>query len=314
MSTPRRTGLVARSSIQFPWRGIMTLAVVLIAIFVFRSMNRIDRAGPSPGKLESEQQIPIQESRLASNDRKSNPKFLPEDESFQESLSLVSDRTLEIKPREMSSYWQMVKSVHAMTSAEVPWDSLRPIAIHDIFQHPGEHRGEMSSYEMVVHRVLEYDTSSDVVGIPNKIYEIWGSAPHSKNWLFVLITTQLPEGHDTVSLLKRKATFCGFFFKLQGYHPVGGKSSDRPLLAPMFIGKIRPRTEPQASHSTVTTPVVLYWFLGFSIPVMAVLLFMNWRKKKAKAVSIGSKVSEAIAELEVSLDDVGIPNSSERRD
>lgn len=292
-----------RNSMVLPWKGIMSLAVVLIAIFAFQSMKRERMSRSSDAETDEPVSPDVAAVRILTGDRALQRKLLPDDASFQEALSLVSDRTLEIKPREMAAYWKMIESVHGTSIDDRDLVDVRPIAIHEIFQHPVEHRGEVSTYDMMIHRVLEYDFDGHASGMPDKLYEVWGSAAHSKNWLFVLIATELPDGFNATNLLKRKASFAGYFFKLQGYHPIGGKSSDRPLLAPMFIGKIKPLNEVRPEVAVHALPLASYMFLGFSLLVFMVLLLSIGISRKHRKVVSASKSAAALQEVDMSLFD-----------
>ena len=38
--------------------------------------------------------------------------------------------------------------------------------------------------------------------------------------------------------MHERVTFTGYFFKVQGYHEAGAGPRDKPLRAPLFIGRV----------------------------------------------------------------------------
>lgn len=163
--------------------------------------------------------------------------FLHEIDDF---LSLVVDGSLELRPREMSAYWKLVRFIQSDRNLDTLQENAKPIGIESLIANPKRFRGALIKTTLRVHRVVEY-TSKDVDGNDSELYEIWGSRDYARNWLWVMVTPELPNGYTKESLEGQNANFQGIFFKLQAYHPAKGKSSDPPLLAPFAIGLLSPQ-------------------------------------------------------------------------
>jgi hypothetical protein len=141
---------------------------------------------------------------------------------------------------------------------------------------------------MTIRRVLPYDSQvepaasqeepSDAIDKPTKqrLYEIWGSHERAANWLYVLITPELPEGWTPESCVGRKAQFVGYFLKLQGYFPAAAKTNDRANLAPLFVGRIAMLS----SARSAAQPALRFadgsqWLIG--IAIAAAMGWFAWR-------------------------------------
>lgn len=207
---------------------------------------------------------------------------------LRESLELMVDKSLEFKPREMQAYWGLIRHVEWQDVEALKSQAISEPKIADFFLHPSQHRGELSVHEMTIRRVLPYESqveppasqedTSDAVAKPTKqrLYEIWGSHERAANWLYVLITPELPEGWTPESCVGRKAQFVGYFLKLQGYFPAAAKTNDRANLAPLFIGRIamlsKARSDAQPALRMVDGS---QWLIG--IAIAAAMGWFAWR-------------------------------------
>jgi hypothetical protein len=198
------------------------------------------------------------------------------------------DKSLEFKPREMQAYWGLIRHVESQEVDALKSQAISEPKIADYFLHPSQHRGELSVHEMTIRRVLPFesevtlpdsqDETSDAAAKPTKqrLYEIWGSHERAANWLYVLITPELPEGWTAESCIGRKAQFVGYFLKLQGYFPAAAKSNDRANLAPLFVGRIAMLS---TARSDVQPSLRLadgsQWLIG--IAIVAAMGWFAWR-------------------------------------
>lgn len=160
--------------------------------------------------------------------------FYPEIDDF---LSLVVDGSLELRPREMSAYWKLIRFTESVKNADTLRENAQPIGIESLIANPKKFRGALIKTTLKVHRVVEY-TTKDADGNDSELFEIWGSRDYARNWLWVMVVPELPSGHSKESLVGQSANFQGVFFKLQAYHPAKGKSNEPPLLAPFVIGAL----------------------------------------------------------------------------
>jgi len=212
--------------------------------------------------------------------------FFPAD--LRESLELMVDKSLEFKPREMQAYWGLIRHVESQGVDVLKSHAISEPKIADFFLHPSQHRGELSVHEMTIRRVLPYESevtppasqeeTSDAAAQPTKqrLYEIWGSHERAANWLYVLITPELPEGWTAESCIGRKAQFVGYFLKLQGYFPAAAKSNDRANLAPLFIGRIAMLSTARSDvQPTLRMVDGSQWLIG--IAIAAAMGWFAWR-------------------------------------
>ena len=59
-----------------------------------------------------------------------------------------------------------------------------------------------------------------------------------RGWLYDVITPELPAGFPEGAGIKQRVRVYGYFFKLQGYYPLGAKPNARPQIAPLIIGRV----------------------------------------------------------------------------
>lgn len=207
---------------------------------------------------------------------------------LRESLELMVDKSLEFKPREMQAYWGLIRHVESLDVDALKSQAISEPKIADFFLHPSQHRGELSLHEMTIRRVLPYESEVETEAAqeetgnaatkPTKqrLYEIWGSHERAANWLYVLITPELPEGWTAESCVGRKAQFVGYFLKLQGYFPAAAKTNDRANLAPLFIGRIAMLSTARSdAQPALRMADGSQWLIG--IVIVAAMGWFAWR-------------------------------------
>lgn len=230
---------------SLPRMGLLLLLVAL-AIVGLPMMAKRFNANTSKDLVQSsdskdqEATTPTTEKATSTDTTKqpATPESKPfaEDPDFQELLGLVLDRTLEMKPREMAVYWRLIREVQSATFSELNSKANKAALVNDYFQHPEDHRGELSRFEMTIRQVRSFPREENGVATAGRLYEIWGSNERAPNWMFVLVTPSLPSGTSEASLKGRQTEFVGYFLKLQAYHPAKSKPSDNPMVAPLFVG------------------------------------------------------------------------------
>jgi hypothetical protein len=104
-------------------------------------------------------------------------------------------------------------------------------------QSPDGFRGRLVALDLNVRRVLRHPATKNRLGIKN-IYEVTGFTTESQAWLYFGLTADLPKGMPVGATVEEQATFYGYFLKLQGYYRAGAKPDERPLAAPVLIGRM----------------------------------------------------------------------------
>jgi hypothetical protein len=160
-----------------------------------------------------------------------------------EEFQAVSDGNTAMQPEDMFAYrriwnWVMNQSLEQMQKRAKPAPSF-----NDLIQEPAVHRGELVAVKLSIRRVLKYDNQKDRVGV-DTVYELWGWNEKTLGWLYCIVTPELPPGMRLGEDQDVPVTMYGYFFNVLGYHAAGAKPQDKPLKAPLFIGRLARRNVP----------------------------------------------------------------------
>ena len=179
----------------------------------------------------------------------------------------LSDGTLGMGAEEMPAYWRLFKWTNNQSFAELNRRAMEElnrqpnheIAFDQFVQRPDEQRGKLFRLDLNVNRVLSYPAPKNSAGIET-VYEISGTTAQSGAWLYFVLTPNLPPGMPVGAKVHERATFAGYFFKLQGYHPAVAGPKDKPLRAPLFIGRLA--WQPAAQPVQTANDLTWLWWLG----------------------------------------------------
>jgi hypothetical protein len=153
-----------------------------------------------------------------------------------EEFQAITDGTLETQPEEMPAYWRLMSWVHNQSLVQMKRRAQQNVVFADMVHRPNAHRGGLLQLDLHVRRILSYDVPSNPLGI-ERLYELWGSTNESRAWLYVAVVPELPQGTPVGPDIDERMTLCGYFFKLQGYREAGAAPRDKPLLAPLLLGR-----------------------------------------------------------------------------
>lgn len=165
-------------------------------------------------------------------------------EAFQEERQALEDFTFFIQREEMEAYDRLVRwSVHQ--PFELLWQRAhqesRPVVFNDFVQDRNKLRGKLVYLDLHLRRVLK---------MPEKtrdgfqLYEAWGFTHQSGGWLYSMVLVDLPPGLREGDL-QEHVRAAGYFLKLISYQSGLSKPGDRPLYAPVIIGRVM-RVQPPA--------------------------------------------------------------------
>jgi hypothetical protein len=275
----------SKSTVWVAWPTLVRLGFMLLLVTLIIALPRINRLKSNIASFPNS--ASFAESHAESNDRigvtettsvgdETRPLPFADDVDLREALDLMIDKSLEFKPREMQAYWRLVDKAASSTLEELNSQAIPSPTLSDLFLHPESRRGELSTHAMTIRRVLQYSDPSDPAATDRTLYEIWGSNERTPNWLYVLISPELPSGYSPDQCVGRKALFVGFFLKLQGYFPAQAKTNDRASLAPLFIGRI-------GWDSTKSSSPIASWHLvewtqwGLWLAILASIAWFGWR-------------------------------------
>src|SRR5262245_7676361 len=174
-----------------------------------------------------------------------------------EEFQAITDRTIELSREEMPAYWLLFSWFSHQSLDELQRRASPAVVFNQFVQTPDEQRGKLFRLDLNVRRVLSYEAPPNSAGI-EKVYEIWGWTTESKAWLYVVLTAHLPEGMPVGPDVNERVTFAGYFFKVQGYHAAGAGPRDKPLAAPLFVGRVAWNQPPRAASTSSDT----HWMQG----------------------------------------------------
>lgn len=160
-----------------------------------------------------------------------------EQEAVVEQFQAISDGTTQLGREEMPAYWRLFAWTQHQSLAELQARADHTAVLNQFVQHPAEQRGKLFQLDLNVRRVLSFDAPRNSAGI-EKVYEIWGWTTESKAWLYVVLTAELPPGMPVGPDVHERVRFAGYFLKVQGYQAAGAGPRDKPLVAPLFVGRL----------------------------------------------------------------------------
>jgi hypothetical protein len=160
-----------------------------------------------------------------------------EREGAREEFQAVTDRTFEMHPEEMNAYWRLFSWAQNQSVAGLSKRAVKDVVYNDFIQTPDDFRGRLVALDLNVRRVLRGPATRNRVGIKN-VYEVVGFTTESQAWLYFCLAADLPKGMPVGSTVEENATFYGYFLKLQDYYRAGASPDEKPLTAPVLIGRL----------------------------------------------------------------------------
>ncbi len=154
-----------------------------------------------------------------------------------EEFQAVTDGTLETQAEEMPAYWRLMTWIQNQAFDQLESRARGNRVFAEMFHRPEDYRGQLMRLDLRARRILSYDVPANALGI-QRLYEIWGWTSESKAWLYVAVVPDLPPQMPLGADVDERMTLCGYFFKLQGYREAGAAPRDKPLLAPLLIGRV----------------------------------------------------------------------------
>jgi hypothetical protein len=189
----------------------------------------------------------------------------------QEQFQAITDHTLFLGREEMPAYWRLFNWVEHQSFDELSQRADRDAVLNQFIQSPDEQRGKIFQLKLNVRQVFSYDAPANSAGI-SKVYEIRGWTTESKAWLYIVLTAHLPPGMPVGADVNESVNFAGYFFKDQGYHAAGAGPQDKPLAAPLLIGRIAWTPPPQVATASdsgwtqgVTVFIVMIGAIGLGV-------------------------------------------------
>jgi hypothetical protein len=240
--------------------------------------------GPSP-VVSQETGVPTGPTDLDSEER----------EAADEQFLAITDGTTELSREEMPAYWRLFKWVEHQSLVDLQQRAKVDAVLNGFMQRPEEQRGKLFRLDLNVRRVLAYDAPANSAGI-EKVYEIWGWTTESKAWLYCVLTAHLPAGMPEGPDVHERATFAGYFLKVQGYQAAGAAPGDKPLAAPLLVGRVAWQPAASAARSNESGSW-LWWFAGiacaYGVVRMGIWLWVRTRSPQPEVLSAARSASRS---------------------
>ncbi len=158
-------------------------------------------------------------------------------EAFEEERQALEDFTFYMQREEMEAYDRLVRWA-VRQPFELLWNRAhregRPVVFNDFVQERNKLRGKLVYLDLHLRRVL---------AMPEKtrdgfqLYEAWGFTHQSGGWLYSMVLVDLPPGLREGDV-QEHVRAVGYFLKLISYHSALSRPGDRPLYAPVIIGRV----------------------------------------------------------------------------
>ena len=175
----------------------------------------------------------------------------------------------------MVPYDRIVLWVQHQSFARLRQRARADLLFTNFHDEPEKYRGQIVTLEMNVRRILDAGKTDD--GIP--LHEVWGSTPQSGNRLYVAMVVGLPAGMPIGPTVQEKATFAGYFLKLQGYESGLAKPGQPRETAPLLIGRLE--WEPAALAHTDNTQELKWGSLVLAVVAAVwVLQFLYFKGRR----------------------------------
>jgi hypothetical protein len=119
------------------------------------------------------------------------------------------------------------------------------------------------------------------------VYEVWGWTTESKAWLFVVLVPELPPGMPVGTDVYERVSFAGYFYKLQGYQEAGAGPRDKPLPAPLLIGRLTWKPSDLRVARSQPQDWTWAWWVGGIALVFGILragLWLSSRRRRTREV------------------------------
>jgi len=219
------------------------------------------------------------------------PIDIQERPEFLEEAQAITDNALELQSIEMPSYWRLFRWIKSEDPGALRKRSHKTVKFHDLILHPAKYRGQLVHLELNVRRILSYPAPQNSAGVET-VYEVWGFSDES-TWLYLGLTSELPAGMPTGATINERASFDGYFFKLQGYHESGAKPNARALKTPLLVGRLSWKAAPKPASAPRSTGWMFALAAIFAVFIIArTLLRLTARKRPTVVIRPSAKLDD----------------------
>jgi hypothetical protein len=205
--------------------GIVTLVVLYLLIAQLREQGAADRPITNQPPAAS---APLPQP-TGPTDEDSE-----EADSARDEFQALTDGTLGLGAEEMVPYNRLVTWVQNQSFARLWARAKKNLAYTYLYDDAPQHRGQLVALDVELRLVR--DAKKNDAGV--HLYEAWATTRESGNHLYDLIIVDFPPQMPVGERLHERATFAGYFLKVQGYESGVAQPGRPPEKAPMLIGRL----------------------------------------------------------------------------
>ena len=196
---------------------------------------------------------------------------IEEQDAAAEEFLALTDGGLEQGVEEMPAYWRLFRWAEHQTTAQMTKRAAKDVVFNEFMRDPDAQRGKLFTLKLDIRRVLAYPAPENKAGIKT-VYELWGVTTESRAWLYCVLTAHLPEGMPVGPKVYETATVTGYFYKQQGYYEGGAGPRDKPLRAPLLIGRVTWKPSELRAAQEQSDLLLLMTQLGQRIWIVTLLI------------------------------------------
>ncbi len=172
-------------------------------------------------------------------------------DAFKEEALALDDFTFFFQREEMEAYDRLVRWVLRQTF-EGMWQRAGQergkVTFNDFVQHRKQLRGKLVRLDLHLRRVLKMPEKTRDGA---ELYEAWGYTTQSGGWLYSVVIVDKPNDLPVGELIQEDVRVAGYFLKMLSYHSALSKPGDKPLYAPVLVGRVL-RVKPPAPPPSET--------------------------------------------------------------
>ncbi|MCR4414887.1 MAG: hypothetical protein NUV77_20915 [Thermoguttaceae bacterium] len=172
-------------------------------------------------------------------------------EAFKEEALALDDFTFYFQREEMEAYDRLVRWV-LRQPFEGMWQRAGSergkVTFNDFVQNRKQLRGKLVRLDLHLRRVLKMPEKTRDGA---ELYEAWGYTTQSGGWLYSVVIVDKPDDLPVGELIQEDVRVAGYFLKMLSYHSALSKPGDKPLYAPVLVGRVM-RVKPPAPPPSET--------------------------------------------------------------
>jgi hypothetical protein len=200
-------------------------------------------------------------------------------DAFKEEALALDDFTFFFQREEMEAYDRLVRWT-LRQSFEGMWQRAGSergrVTFNDFVQNRKQLRGKLVRLDLHLRRVLKMPEKTRD---GTELYEAWGYTTQSGGWLYSVVIVDKPDDLPVGELIQEDVRVAGYFLKMLSYHSALSKPGDKPLYAPVLVGRVvrikAPGPPPSETAWVAESPTAR--LLGLALFGVFVVAMVGWQ-------------------------------------